>query len=118
MTYAFHDNEQMLWDGLRAAGMLRRARATIDDCTVEFDVELTRPDIPVLDGATLSTQWTAEYVHDDAPGITRGTEVWIEEPGYEGSGRAFTVRDYPGVEDRGSGYFRTMLLTEEPCEDD
>ncbi len=118
MTYAFDEAEALLWAGLKAAGILRRARATFDDCgTLHFDVELVRPDIRMMDDAIQSTDWAIEYVHAEVPAMAKGTEVWIEEPGHVGIGRLFKVREAPRVEEGGTGYFRQALLTEQECDE-
>jgi hypothetical protein len=116
VTYTFHEAEALLWQGLKDAGLLRAARATLPDCdvTVDLDVELIQPDFDMIDQTVRSTQWEMEYVHSAAPTLAKGTEVWIAEPG-QSVGRLFRVREAPRVEEEGSGYFRRALLTEQEC---
>lgn len=99
--------ENVFWPAAKADGMLVEASTVLPGDTepTVFDVDLIQPQRSPIDG-TLSTDWTMEYQHDDAPTLREGAEVVVEDT-------MFRVRQKPEVsENAGStGFFRIAILT-------
>lgn len=96
------------------AGMRVTATIRPKDCLeAPFEIAVAFDQPTEYPGSAQSTDWRIEYVHADAPKLTEGDEVEIDEVVY-------TVRREPYVPDVGGvdGTFRHAILTRATtCED-
>lgn len=89
------------------AGMRVTATIRPKDCLEEpFEIEVAFDRPTEYPGSAQSTDWRIEYVHADAPKLTEGDEVEIDEVVYRVRREPY-VPEFGGVE----GNFRHAILT-------
>jgi hypothetical protein len=102
--YAFDAHERLVWNALKAKGLLKEAKVALPGCPTESVtyVDLTREDAEF--SGSLSTEWMIDYVDGELPGLAEGTEVVIDAT-------LFKVRKTPETPPLGSGFWKRALLT-------